>query len=509
MLKTRHPDPILNSIDKSKLLATDGDASAVVVRWGLDEAQKLTELTYKNVPSPILRDYKWPTKWKPFAHQKETASFLTLNKRAFCFSDQGTGKTAAIIWAADYLLNIGAIRRVLIVCPLSIMKPAWQADMFKFAMHRSCSIAHGSSDRRRKIINAGSDFVVINFDGVGVVHDAIAQGGFDLIVIDECSSYKHASTARWKVMNKLASNIEWLWMMTGTPAAQSPLDAYGIAKLLNPAKVPKFYGHFRDKVMYKISKFRWLVKPGAKEYVHTVLQPAIRFERSQCLDLPEVTHMHREAPMTKQQLRMYNTLKKELLLEENGAEVSAVNAAVKINKLLQIACGSVYTDDGNILDIDVKVRLNVVLEIIEEAANKVLVFVPFTHSIELLNEFLTKNGVVCEIINGKVPVNRRNHIISEFQTKENPRVLIIQPQAASHGLTLTKADTIVWYAPITSVETYLQANARINRPGQKNAMSIIHIQGSAIETKIYNMLETNILNHSKIIDLYKREITTS
>jgi SNF2 family DNA or RNA helicase len=106
-----------------------------------------------------------------------------------------------------------------------------------------------------------------------------------------------------------------------------------------------------------------------------------------------------------------------------------------------------------------------------------------------------------------VPVNRRNDIIKSFQEQQDPRVLIIQPQAASHGLTLTAADTIIWYAPVTSVETYLQANARINRPGQKHPMTIVHIKGSEVEARMYSMLRNNIKNHNRIIELYKQELS--
>jgi len=144
-----------------------------------------------------------------------------------------------------------------------------------------------------------------------------------------------------------------------------------------------------------------------------------------------------------------------------------------------------------------------VLEVIEEASHKVLVFVPFTHTIELLRDRLEKAGISCGVINGQVSVNKRSELVDRFQANKDPHVLIIQPQAASHGLTLTAADTIIWYAPVTSVETYLQANARINRPGQKNAMTIVHIKGSPAEERLYTMLQGNIDHHEKLIDLYR------
>lgn len=480
------------------------EGGAVAVHWGLHEATKLAQLGFDGVPSPMLRDYKWTGKYSPFDHQKETASFLSIRRRAFCFNEQGTGKTASVIWTADYLMKKGKVNRVLVLCPLSIMKSAWQRDLFTFAMHRSCSVAHGAAPQRKKIIAAGAEFVIINFDGLAIVKDEIIAGGFDLIVVDEANAYKNVQTNRWKIFSQIVKATDpRLWMMTGTPAAQSPVDAYGLAKLVNPEGCPKYFGDFRAAVMHKVTQFKWAPKPHASEYVHNMLQPAIRFEKKDCLDLPDVTHTSRDAPLTTQQSKYYKMLKEQMLIETGGEEVSAVNAATQINKLLQISGGAVYTDTGEVLEFDVSNRINVVLEVIEEASNKVLVFVPFTHTIEILRARLEKEGISCGVINGKVSLNKRSEIIERFQTGKDPHVLIIQPQAASHGLTLTEADTIIWYAPVTSVETYLQANARIDRPGQKNAMTIVHIKGSPVEERLYSMLKNNIANHEKLIDLYR------
>ena len=505
LVETAEPNLITDSIIKSAVVSTNGSKYKVLVRWGLEEAQTLALLEHKDIPSPILRDYAWTGKLTPFEHQKTTASFLTLYDRAFCFNEQGTGKTASVIWAADYLIKRNEIKRVLVLCPLSIMKSAWQQDLFKFAMHRSCGVAHGDAKARKKIVAAGAEFVIVNFDGLAIIKDDIIAGGFDLIVVDEANAYKNVQTNRWKILNEIVKETKpRLWMLTGTPAAQSPLDAYGLAKLVNPGNCPNYYSHFRAETMYPVTKFKWTPKPGSDAYVHKMLQPAIRFEKKDCLDLPDVTYLDRDAPLTVQQAKYYKQLKTEMLLEAAGEEVSAVNAAVKINKLLQISGGAVYSDTGEVIEFDVSTRLNAVLEVIAEATSKVLVFVPFTHTIELLRAKLQKEGITCDVINGKVSVNKRTDIVTEFQIKKNPHVLLIQPQAASHGLTLTAADTIIWYAPVTSVETYLQANARINRPGQKNAMTIVHIRGSEVEDRLYSMLRGNINNHERIIDLYRQ-----
>lgn len=460
----------------------------------------------------INDSYKWPRPlgFTPFDHQRQTANFLTDNSRAFCFNEQGTGKTASVIWAADYLMRAGIIKRVLVVCPLSIMQSAWQNDLFKFAVHRTVEVAYGSAEKRNKIANSTAEFVIINYDGIpAIAESAMSTKMFDLIVIDEANAYKNVQTKRWKTMRKLVTPDTWLWMLTGTPAAQSPVDAYGLGKLCVPNRAPRFFGDYRDSVMLKISMFKWMPRPDAEKTVFNMLQPAIRFEKSQCLDLPDVTFVNRDAPLTPQQRKYYKELKNQMLMEAAGEEISSINAASKMNKLLQISCGSVYTDSGAVVDFDVSNRLSVVEEVINEASHKVLVFVPFRHTITLLQDYLTKAGVACDVIHGDVQVRNRTSIFKRFQEGSDLKVLIIQPQAAAHGVTLTAADTIIWYAPTTSTETYLQANARINRPGQRNPMTIVHIEGSPVERKLYFMLQNNITNHEKVIDLYKKELDES
>lgn len=504
VVPTENPQHILNTIKKSAEYTED----SVAVHWGLKEAQMLKVLGVPDVPSPIERDYNWPGLYRPMNHQRDTASFLTLHPRAFCFNEQGTGKTASAIWASDYLMAQGYISRVLVICPVSIMQAAWQADLFKFAVHRHVDVAHGDRKKRKAIIASVAEYIIINYDGVGVVEEELKSGGFDLIIIDEANAYKNTRTDRFKTLKRIVTPNTWIWMMTGTPAAQSPLDAYGLAKLCVPAKAPQLYTTYRDMVMYQMTRFKWIPKPQAQDVVHNILQPAIRFEKKDCIDLPDVTHTSRFAPLTPQQTKYYKDLKKEMLIQAVGEDVSAVNAAAQLNKLLQISCGAVYTDTSNVIEFDVSNRLNILLEAIEEASHKVLVFVPFTHTLNLIHGFLTKNDITSEIINGNISVTKRTDIFKRFQESDNPRVLLIQPQAAAHGVTLTAANVIVWYAPVTSIETYLQANARIDRPGQRNPMTIIHLEGSPVEAKLYEMLQYKLDFHNKIIDLYKSEINS-
>jgi len=502
LLKLRQPERITSVIPKSKVIADHGDYSEVLVNWGLEEAQVLKNLKLKDVPSPILAKYQWTGLHKPFDHQKDTASFLTLHRRAFCFNEQGTGKTASVIWAADYLMKLGLIKKVLVICPLSIMDSAWRADLFTFAIHRTVDVAHGSRDKRKKIIASNAEFTIINFDGVEIVADDIEAAGFDLIVIDEANAYKNPTTNRWKVLNKLVKPDTWLWMLTGTPASQSPVDAYGIAKLVNPSGVPKFYSHFRDQVMQKITMFKWIPKPDSETIVHNVLQPAIRYTKEECLDLPELTYTTRDVPLTPQQNKYYEKIRQDMLVRAAGEEITVVNAAASMNKLLQLSSGAVYSDTGEIIEFDANNRLSVLKEVIDESSHKVLVFVPYRHAIQIVAEDLSKSGYTVEVISGEVPVNKRTEIFKRFQETPHPRVLVIQPQSASHGVTLHAANTIVYWSPVMSVETYLQANARVHRAGQKNPSTVIHLQGSPVEKRMYKMLQEKVDIHNKIVDLY-------
>ena len=503
LLKVREPGRITTIIPKSKQIGQH----EVLVRWGLEEAQVLKNLKFKNVPSPIQASYDWPGLYKPFAHQRTTAGFLTMHRRAFCFNEQGTGKTPSVIWAADYLLNIGAIRRALVLCPLSIMSSAWEADLFKFAMHRTCVIAHSySRDKRIDAVRSEAEFVICNFDGLDIIKDEVKKQDFDLIVVDEANAYKNVSTKRWKVLNSLIRPNMWVWMLTGTPASQSPVDAYGLAKIVNPNGVPKFYGAFRDQVMHKVTQFKWVPKKSSETTVHEALQPAIRFSKEECLDLPEMTYTTREVPLSAQQHKFYETLRKQMMTVAAGEEITTVNAAANLNKLLQLSCGAVYSDTGAVVSFDAKTRMTALLEVIEEASHKVIVFAPFRHAIEIIAEELRNNKISCEVIHGGVPVNKRTEVFNNFQTTPNPHVLIIQPQAAAHGVTLHAANVVVWWGPITSTETYMQANARVHRAGQRNPCTVVHIQGSPVEKRIYTMLSEKVDIHTRLIDLYKNEI---
>ena len=504
-------DEVINDISECVVYRSDNSSKELLIRWGQYESIALTRVldqyrpnsSIGEAPSPILRDYTWPGMHTPFYHQKATASFLSQRQRAFCFNEAGTGKTSAAIWAADYLMNLGIVGRILVVCPVSIMQAAWQADIFKTTMHRTCGIAHGTAERRRKVIESKFDFVIINYDGTHIVADELSAGGFDLIIVDEANAYKSAGTKRWKTLAKLIKPETWLWMMTGTPASQSPIDAFGLARLVSPSRVPKYTTAWRDRVMQQFSRFKWVAKHTAKDEVFRALQPAIRFTKKDCLDLPALTYNTRVVELTKQAEKYYTRLKTQLLIEAAGEQVSAVNAASALSKLLQISGGAVYTDGKEVVEFDISPRLNELKDVLDETVNKVVVFVPFIHTIDVIARFLKGHNITSEIIQGSVAARERHEIIQRFQNQVDPRVLLIQPMSAAHGITLTAADTVVFWGPVMSVETYIQCIGRIDRLGQVNKTTVVHLQGSDVEKKMYAMLQGKVDSHRRIVDLYQ------
>ena len=504
LFNTRKASQVTALIPKSKVIKSNGDVDQVLVNWGFEETLLLRNLGIKEVPSPIRGRYPWPGMFSPFDHQRTTADFLTLNSRCFVFNEAGTGKTSAAAWAADYLMTQGKVKRVLIVCPVSIMETAWRSDLFKTVMHRTVAIAQGSKTQRRAVIAGNYEFVIINFDGVKVVTEELMNGGFDLVIVDEANAIKSVQTERWKCLSSLITPGVRLWMMTGTPASQSPLDAYGLAKLVNPDAVPRFFGAFRDRVMIKMSQYRWLPRQDAQAIVHQVLQPAIRFTKAECLDLPDMLYSTREVPLTPQQAKYYDAIKKQMAVIAAGSEVTAVNAASMLNKLLQISQGAVYTDDRDVVEFDVDNRVDELLEVIAGTNEKVLVFIPYRHTLTMLEERVLKAGYTTATIHGGVAANKRAEIIKQFQTEDDPRVLLMVPQATAHGITLTRANQVVWWGPVSSTEIYIQANARAHRAGQKNCVTVTHLQGSPVERRMYTMLQNKIDLHQTLVDLYKQ-----
>lgn len=492
VLNLSNPARVTTVIPSAKTFQYNGH-DLVAVPHGLDEVRVLNNLNIA-APSPIRYHYSYPRSRnvEPFAAQKETSEFLTLHPRAFVLNDMGTGKTLATLWAYDYLRSIGAVRKALIVSPLSTLERTWADEVFTHFPHLTTAVLHGTAERRRKLLDTDVDIYIINHDGMRVIEqELMAKSEIDVIVVDEIASFRNASTNRWKTLNRICKDRSRVWGLTGTPTPNLPTDAWAQCRLIAPERVPKYFGAFKDSVMKQLGQFKWVAREGATEIVAEAMQPAIRFTRDQCVDLPPAIYQTRHVDLTDEQSKAYKTMIAQLKLEFQQQQVTAVNEAVKASKLLQIACGVVYGKGGEEVLLPCDPRINVVTEIIEEAGTKTIVFVPFKAALRHVHAEISKAFPTYDVglISGDTSKAQRDVVFKEFQSGKTMRVLVAQPAAMSHGLTLTAANTIVWYAPINSNEVYEQANARVSRPGQKHTQFIVNIEGTEVERRAYRRLE--------------------
>jgi SNF2 family DNA or RNA helicase len=501
VLNLGNPDRVTTVIPSARVIELNG-IKLVAVPHRLDEVRVLHNMGI-DAPSPIAHYYQWPGRFKPFEAQLATASFLTLNPKAFVLNDLGTGKTLSALWAFDYLRSQGLAKRMLVVSPLSTLERAWADEIFGNFPHLSYNVLYGPREKRAALLELEADIYLINHDGMKVIlPQLLEREDIDTLVVDEIATFRNQSTDRWKTLKKVSAGKERVWGLTGTPTPNAPTDAWAQCRIICPERVPTYFGKFRDMVMRQQGPFKWEVRKGAETTVAGVMQPSVRFTRDQCVDLPPVMYETREVSMTKDQEHAYKEMVDKLKIEIQQQQVTAVNEAVKLSKLLQIACGVVYDSNGQEVAIPCPPRIDVVKEIIEEAGTKVIVFVPFKSALGYVQQELSKDFTTA-VISGDVPKAARDQIFSAFQRAKAPRVLIAQPAAMSHGLTLTAASTIIWYAPVTSNEIYEQANGRITRPGQKHSQLIVNIEGTQVERRMYKRLRDKGKMQGLLLDLVK------
>lgn len=519
----KHRKLLLNLRDPERLTAVMPTAKAIEYRGKTlvavphreDEVRVLRNLGF-DPPAPIATYYEWPGQYTPFVHQSATAEFFTTNPRSFCLNGMGSGKTLAVLWAFDYLRKAGLVKRMLVISPLSTLERAWGDEVFRNFFDMTFCVLHGSREKRHKLLAEDFDVYIINHDGIksaDTVKLIQEREGLDVIVVDEIASFRNSSTERWKALNRIINpKVEvdgkmvvkpktWVWGLTGTPTPNAPTDAWAQCKLISPSRVAPYFSAFRDQVMRPVTRFKWAARDSALDTVKQCMQPAIRFSREDCIDLPPTTFVTRQTTLTAEQQKAYNDMLRHLKAEHAGGQITAINEAVKVSKLVQICCGVAYGQNGDVT-IPAQPRIELVREIIEQADSKVLVFVPLTAALEYLAAELRKDYTV-EVVHGATSKAARDKIFQDFQRAKDPHVIVANPGTLSHGLTLTAASTIVWFAPINSNETFQQANARIVRPGQKLNTLIVNIEATDLERRMYARLQGKQTMQGLLLDLIK------
>ena len=522
LIRTKMAKLVAMSVPRSAIAEYDenGNPSAVLVRWELEQMQKCADIGV-TVLSPMIRDYEFTGRYKPYVHQLKICSFLTTNKRALCFADMGTGKSLAVVHCIKYLLSIGEIKRALIIAPLSTLTRTWVDEFFNVDPSITVTKLHGQKAKRVELAANGAQVHVINYEGISVIHNEIKANNYDCVVIDEVTSYSNHESKRWKEAYNLFKDTKYVWGLTGTPILRGVIAAYGQAALVVPHNVKfRSFWEFRNSVQRKINDFLWVDRPEAHDIAFSMLRPAISIKKKDCIDLPSLVHVYREVELDKGQKAFYVKLKEESLVKDEMMQVTAVNAAVLAGKLIQVATGCIYDDDGRALEFDVSGRINETIDFIQKARNeastadkgKTIVFAPFKHTAALIRKKLSEAKIVvdgkerkikAEIIDGDVSAKRRDDIFGRFKEDNSLDVIVAIPQTMSHGLTLTNASCIVWFGPCTSAETYAQACNRIDRPGQTESMTIVHLYSTPAEWKLYSNLRENKKSENYLLTFYK------
>lgn len=459
----------------------------LVVPHELDETRVLNNMGIK-APSPVSYYYKWSGQYTPFEAQRKTVDFLTMNPKSFCLNEMGLGKSITTLWAFDYLRSIGVAKKLLVVAPLSTLERTWADEVFTHFWHLNAVVLHGTRKRRLKLLNQPADIYIINHDGIAVIQEELQAMGIDTVAVDEIASFRNAKTMRFKSLNSVTKLASRVWGLTGTPTPNAPTDAWAQCKLICPENVPKYYSLFRDQTMRQVTPFKWAPRDDSTEIVAKAMQPAVRFRRDDCLDLPPCLYENRKCLLSPEQDKAYKQMLRDLKAEHNEKQITASNEAVKLGKLVQIAAGVAYSESGEAVLFGATAKVNELKEIIEQAGGKVIVFVTHRAAIDYVASVLDEPEKV-GIIHGGVSKHQRDKIFHEFQRGNTTNVLVAQPGTMAHGLTLTASNTIVWFSPPTSTETYIQANARITRPGQTQNQFIINLESTPLEARMYEKLK--------------------
>lgn len=489
VLNPVEPGMLCNLLPMAKAFPFRGQ-TLYAVPHDIDVVRLLRNVGVK-APSPILHHYDWPCAFPdgPFEKQRQAAEFLTLHPRCFNLSQMGTGKTAATLWAFDYLRSIGKRKRMLVVAPLSTLERTWGDEIFKHFPQLTFNVLHGTKQRRLRLLEQERDIYIINHDGVEVVLDALLKrDDIDVLAIDEIATYRNSKTNKYEAIQKLCAPVERaVWGMTGTPTPNEPTDAWAQVRLVNPSNVPRYFGRFRDMTMIKVNTFKYVARHDWLETVRKAMQPSVRFTRE---ELPITTTAMRHVELSAEQKRTYESVRLKMKAEAEEGTVRAVNEADKLMKLVQVAAGAVYTTEGETVTLDNKARVAEVLDIVEQSEGKVIVFVPFVAALNHVRDQIAKHYPT-ELVYGETKKADRDAAFWRFQNlpSSESRVLVANASVMSHGLTLTEANTIVWFAPTVSSDTFDQANHRIIRTGQERKTFIIMIEGTAVERKIYERLQ--------------------
>ncbi len=442
---------------------------------------------------------------QPFEHQTKTTDFILSKPGVLITSDPGTGKTRSVIDA--YAKRRAG--RMLVLAPLSILEASWADDIRKFQPSISHSVAFAKN--RLKAFNSNSDIVITNHDAVKwIAKNPAVLDGFDTICIDEFTAFKNKDSQRSKAMAKVANHFEYRIAMSGTPNSNTILDIWHPTFLIDDGERlgVRFYS-FRSAVCQpQFNGFAnvWVDRPDAQEIVASALFDInIRFSLEECIDMPQQVVSTRYVTLNDKTMAAYSTLAEDSVLYTPQGTINAVHAGAKVKKLLQLCTGAVYDEHGNAQGIHAE-RYDLVMQLVQERKHCLVAF-NWQHERNHLVELAEKQSIKYGVIDGSTPANKRKDIVDRMQAGQL-QVVFAHPQSAGHGLTMTKATTVIWASPTYNAEHYQQFNRRIYRAGQTQRTEVIRIAAERTwEPDVYEKLETKLSRMDELLGILNQ--TTS
>lgn len=458
-----------------------------------------------------------------FEHQAKSIAFMKATDRVLDASDPGTGKTRVQI-------ELFAARRAkggkaaLVLAPKSLLRSAWEDDFKKFAPHISVSVAMATN--REKAFAIPADVYVTNVDAVNwlVKQKPSFFARFDTLIIDELSLFKHHTSGRSKALNKIKKHFPKRYGLTGTPNANTITDLWHQMFLLDDgARLGKSFFQFRNSVQSPVqigpspNMLKWVDRPGSELAVGSLIQDmTVRHKFEECIDIPPNHEYSVPYHMSPKQAKVYQQMAdRAITMLDNGRVISSLNAAGVVTKLLQIASGATYSDNGtgNTL-LEAKVmdavgyvpidsgRYELVADLVEQRAHCV-VFFNWVHQRDLLAREFAARGITYAVIDGDTSDAARKEAVDHYQAGLY-RVILAHPQSAAHGLTLTRGTATIWASPTYNLEHWLQGNRRIYRAGQtQKTETIVVLAPGTVEDKVFEKLSGKNARQMDMLELLK------
>ena len=446
--------------------------------------------------------------YKPHEYQNYTTHFIETHPEAAILLGMGLGKTISTLTAVNNLLAREEINRALVIAPVRVARDTWPAEIEKWdhLQHITHSVAVGTPKQRHDAIQSDAKLVTIGRENTKwLVDNYSTQWPFDMVIIDELSSFKSHTSQRFKALRQIRPQINRIIGLTGTPAPNSLMDLWAPYRLIDQGqRLGKNITMFRHTYFFPEKTnghqvYSWGLKPGADQAIYDQVRDiTVSMRTTDYLELPDVTYQHIEVTLTPKEQKVADSLKRDLVVELEGQVIDASNAAVLSNKLRQLAAGAIYDSDDNSTYTEVHdQKLQVLTELVDQAdGNTILVAYEFRHD---------KERILATIPGARVLDTKQDF---EDWNAGKVQVGLIHPASAGHGLNLQSGGHImVWFTTPWSLELYEQANARLHRQGQTEPVSIIHIDtAGSIDQDVHAALARKDTTQSALIAAVAAEL---